>query len=94
MAQLPTSEPALDLRPRWPGTTGLAHTPLPRLEIDGIGTVSFPVPQQRPDRGQMVALLSTLGDARLLEQFVRGVLTEHFDGSEAPAIAAITRPGA
>lgn len=38
-----------------------------------------------------MALLSALGDARLLEQFVRGVLTEQFDGSEAPALAEAAR---
>src|SRR5690606_17664492 len=43
--------------------------------------------RQKPDRGRMVALLSILGDARLLERFVRGVLTKQFDGSEAPALA-------
>lgn len=46
---------------------------------------------QQADRGRMVALLSTLGDARLLERFVRGVLTEQFDGSEAPALAEAAR---
>ena len=46
---------------------------------------------QQPDRGRMVALLSALGDARLLEQFVRGVLTERFEGSEAPALAEAAR---
>jgi hypothetical protein len=46
---------------------------------------------QRPDRGRMVALASALGDARLLEQFVRRVLTEQFDGSEAPALAGAAR---
>ena len=46
---------------------------------------------ERPDRARMVALLSALGDARLLEQFVCGVLTEQFDGSEAPALAEAAR---
>lgn len=46
---------------------------------------------QRPDRGRMVALLSALDDARLLEGFVRGVLIERFDGSEAPALAEAAR---
>ena len=46
---------------------------------------------QRADRGRMVALLSALGDARLLEEFARGVLTEQFDGSEAPALAEAAR---
>lgn len=46
---------------------------------------------QRADRGRMVALLSALGDGRLLERFVRGVLTERFDGSEAPALAEAAR---
>lgn len=41
----------------------------------------------RPDRSRMVALLGALGDARLLERFIRGVLTARFDGSEAPALA-------
>jgi len=46
---------------------------------------------ERPDRGRMVALLSALDDARLLEQFVRSVLTERFDGSEAPVLAQAAR---
>ena len=43
--------------------------------------------RERPDRGRMVALLGALGDERLLERFVRGVLTARFDGGEAPALA-------
>lgn len=41
----------------------------------------------RPDCGRMVVLLGALGDAQLLDRFIRGVVTAGFDGSEAPALA-------
>ena len=61
---------------------------------DGEGVCSFGLGargRQRPDRGRLVALLSALGDPRLLERFVRGVVTAQFDGSEAPALAEAAR---
>ena len=40
------------------------------------------------DRGEMIALLGQLGDARLLTRFLEGVVTRHYDGSENAALAA------
>ena len=40
-----------------------------------------------PDRGRMIAVLHRLGDAGLLERFVRGAVTAQFDGSETSALA-------
>ena len=40
-----------------------------------------------PDRGEMVRLLGRMGDASLLEQFIAGVVTRQFDGTEAAALA-------
>jgi hypothetical protein len=43
------------------------------------------------DRGRMVALLGQLGDAGLLERFIRRVVTPQFDGSEAVALVESAR---
>lgn len=50
---------------------------------------SYPAyPEKDPPRHEMIALLVRLGDARLLERFVGGVVTRRFDGSENEALAA------
>ncbi|MPZ16978.1 MAG: hypothetical protein GEV06_03540 [Luteitalea sp.] len=46
----------------------------------GAGTV--------PRRDEMLHLLSELGNVRLLERFIRGVMTREYDGSENEALAA------
>ncbi len=44
-------------------------------------------PAKDPPRHEMLALLVRLGDARLLERFVGGVVIRRFDGSENEALA-------
>ncbi|MEX2496434.1 MAG: 2OG-Fe(II) oxygenase [Woeseia sp.] len=46
---------------------------------------------ERADRGRMAAVLGQLGDAALLERFIRRVVTPQFDGSEAEALAVAAR---
>ena len=60
-------------------------------ELDDGYSPSFQAPDhQQPDRSRMVALLSALNDTRLLEQFIRDVLIEQFDGSESQAVDEAT----
>ena len=45
-------------------------------------------PEKNPDRAGMLATLTRLGDADLLERFIGGVVTQRFDGSETGALCA------
>jgi hypothetical protein len=50
---------------------------------------------KEPDRGEMLRLLTKLGDATLLKRFISGVVTGDFDGSENEALAkALAQLGA
>lgn len=68
--------------------TGTAEIPMPRVEVEGLGVLSFPVPESQIQEliRQATRAPYGRGEATLVHDFIADIVTRDYNGSENDAL--------